>query len=76
MEKSQEEAGEIVSNFGEITSDFSDRFALNKSIDGQFDLVIKNVQQQDAGIYECDIDWTNQPRAHLTVIYGTKFKLS
>ena len=41
---------------------------------GQHDLLIRSVRLGDAGIYECVKTWSDQPSAHLTVIYGMQHK--
>ena len=68
--RSQEIGGRIVATFGTVLPKFNRTFSLNRSIDGQNDLVIRHVRLEDAGIYECVKTWNDRPSAHLTVIHG------
>ena len=59
----------IVYNGGSITTDFRTRFSVTPSGDGQYDLVIANVQNVDPGTYMCtEISGGDTAAAILTVI--------
>jgi hypothetical protein len=58
----------LVSTRGIIMEQFKGKYRLNRTLTGQNDLVIKSVQVEDAGIYECTRGLHSQPSAHLNVL--------
>jgi len=67
--QSEQEESYVICAAGNIVNGYNDRFELEKSVQGDFSLIISSVKREDAGVYICieDVGQGVEHRWTLTV---------